>query len=743
MSNHDHHHDHEPHRHDEHECCTHDTLPPETELNPSAAGSLQTTLEVAGVDCAEEVSAIRRALKPLVGVRDVKVNIMSGKASVSHDESVTPEALIKAIGAIGLKAIREGEKPSSDSQQRQKQRHVSVCVSGGFTLFGLLMQWTHFGPKSAALGCFLVAIISGGWFIAPKAITAARRFAPDMNLLMTIAVLGAAGIGEWSEAAAVAFLFALSELMESFSVARARQAIQSLLKLAPETALRKNGNAFDEVPVTEVSIDDIIAVKSGARIPLDGTVFTGASTVDQAPITGESIPVQKRQGDQVFAGTINGEGSLEVRVTKDYSDTTLAKIIHLVEEAQSQKALSQRFVDVFAKYYTPSVMALALLVFLTPPIVAGAAWGVWFYRALVLLVIACPCALVISTPVSIVSGLTAMARRGVLIKGGAFLEMIGQLEALAVDKTGTITEGHPRVTQVVPLNSADEAEITRIAAAIDTHSDHPLARAVVKYAEEQGIDFPRSENYQARTGRGAEGEVAGHRYFVGSHRFTHELAICSEEIERILASVEEQGQSVVVVGHKPHADCVGEVLGIIAVGDTMRTNAPEAIRSLHATGVQKVVMLSGDNQRTVEAIARQAGIDEALGDLLPDQKLERIRSLLTEYKHVGMIGDGVNDAPAMAAATIGIAMGAAGTDTAIETADIALLKDDLSKVAEAARLGRRTVRVIQCNIAFALAIKLVFLVLAILGYTSLWLAIAADTGATLIVIGNALRLLRI
>jgi Zn2+/Cd2+-exporting ATPase len=743
MSNHDHHHDHEPHRHDEHECCTHDTLPPETELNPSAAGSLQTTLEVAGVDCAEEVSAIRRALKPLVGVRDVKVNIMSGKASVSHDESVTPEALIKAIGAIGLKAIREGEKPSSDSQQRQKQRLVSVCVSGGFTLFGLLMQWTHFGPKSAALGCFLVAIISGGWFIAPKAITAARRFAPDMNLLMTIAVLGAAGIGEWSEAAAVAFLFALSELMESFSVARARQAIQSLLKLAPETALRKNGNAFDEVPVTEVSIDDIIAVKSGARIPLDGTVFTGASTVDQAPITGESIPVQKRQGDQVFAGTINGEGSLEVRVTKDYSDTTLAKIIHLVEEAQSQKALSQRFVDVFAKYYTPSVMALALLVFLTPPIVAGAAWGVWFYRALVLLVIACPCALVISTPVSIVSGLTAMARRGVLIKGGAFLEMIGQLEALAVDKTGTITEGHPRVTQVVPLNSADEAEITRIAAAIDTHSDHPLARAVVKYAEEQGIDFPRSENYQARTGRGAEGEVAGHRYFVGSHRFTHELAICSEEIERILASVEEQGQSVVVVGHKPHADCVGEVLGIIAVGDTMRTNAPEAIRSLHATGVQKVVMLSGDNQRTVEAIARQAGIDEALGDLLPDQKLERIRSLLTEYKHVGMIGDGVNDAPAMAAATIGIAMGAAGTDTAIETADIALLKDDLSKVAEAARLGRRTVRVIQCNIAFALAIKLVFLVLAILGYTSLWLAIAADTGATLIVIGNALRLLRI
>lgn len=735
MSNHDHHY--------EDECCAHEVAPTEITLNASAAGNFLTTLQVAGVDCAEEVALIRGALKPLGGVREVRVNIMSGKAIIAHDETITPEVLIKVIGDTGLKAIREGEKAGDEAQQRQKQRLLSVSISGAFTLLGLLMHWTHSAPQSVALGCFFVAIISGGWFVAPKAVAAARRLAPDMNLLMTIAVLGAAGIGEWSEGAAVAFLFALSELLESFSVARARQAIQSLLKLAPETALRKNGNAFDEVPVVQVSVDDIIAVKSGARIPLDGTVLTGASSVDQAPITGESIPAEKKQGDQVFAGTINGEGSLEVRVTKGYSDTTLAKIIHLVEEAQSQKARSQRFVDVFAKYYTPSVMALALLVFLTPPIVAGAAWGVWFYRALVLLVIACPCALVISTPVSIVSGLTAMARRGVLIKGGAFLEVIGQLKALAVDKTGTITEGRPRVTRVVPLNSTEEVEIARIAAAIDTHSDHPLAQAVVKYAKEHGIDFPRSENYQARTGRGAEGEVAGHRYFVGNHRFTHELAICSEEIERILASVEEQGQSVVVVGHKPHADCAGEVLGIIAVGDTMRTNAPAAIRSLHAMGVQKVVMLSGDNQRTVDAIARQAGIDEAQGDLLPDQKIERVRSLLAEHKQVGMIGDGVNDAPAMAAATIGIAMGAAGTDTAIETADVALMKDDLSKVAEAVRLGRRTMRVIQFNIAFAIVIKLVFLVLAILGDTSLWLAIAADTGATLIVVANALRLLRV
>jgi Cd2+/Zn2+-exporting ATPase len=445
------------------------------------------------------------------------------------------------------------------------------------------------------------------------------------------------------------------------------------------------------------------------------------------------MPVEVLSGDRVFAGTINGEGSLEVKVTKGHSDTTLAKIIQLVEEAQSQKAVSQRFVDVFAKYYTPAVMVLALLVFLVPLTIAGAAWSLWFYRALVLLVIACPCALVISTPVSIVSGLTSMARRGVLIKGGAFLEAVGHLKALAVDKTGTITEGRPRVIRVIPLSANSESDIIRIAAAIDTHSNHPLAQTVVEYAKERGVNFPRSADYQARTGRGAEAEIEGHHYFVGNHLFTHELAVCSDRLEKALAVIEGQGQSVVVVGHKPHADCVGEVLGIIAVGDSMRPNAPDAIRDLLAAGVQKIVMLSGDNQGTVDAIAKQAGIEEAYGDLLPDQKIEHVRKLLTRHKQVGMIGDGVNDAPAMAAATIGIAMGAAGTDTAIETADIALMKDDLSKIAEAIRLGRHTVHVIQFNIAFSIAVKLVFLFLAVFGYTSLWLAIASDTGAALIV----------
>lgn len=563
-----------------------------------------------------------------------------------------------------------------------------------------------------------------------------------MNLLMIIAVIGAAIIGEWLEAAAVTFLFGLSELLESFSVVRARRAIQSLMRLAPETAWHKTGETFREVPVEQVSVASVITIKSGARAPLDGVVMAGSSSVNQAPITGESMPVEKKAGDTVFVGTINGEGSLEVRVTKAYADTMLARIIHLVEEAQSQRAPSQRFVDVFAKYYTPAVMFTALAFWVIPPLLAGSAWMVWTYRALVLLVIACPCALVISTPVSIVSGLTALARRGVLIKGGTVLEAVGQLTALAIDKTGTITEGQPRVTRIVQLNSTSESELLRIAAAIDVHSDHPLAQAVVHHAREKGIEFPRSENYQARSGRGAEAELGRHHYFVGNHRFTHELAICSEEIERKLAEIEAQALSVVEVGHKPHADCRGEVLGILAVGDAIRSNAVDAVRSLHAAGIRQVVMLSGDNQRTVDAIARQVGIDQAHGDLLPEQKVARVRELMTQHRKVGMIGDGVNDAPAMALASVGIAMGAAGTNTAIETADMALMQDDLSKVAEAIRLGCRTVRVIQANIIFALAVKAVFLTLALLGHTSLWLAILTDTGATLVVVAYSLRLLR-
>jgi Cd2+/Zn2+-exporting ATPase len=399
-------------------------------------------------------------------------------------------------------------------------------------------------------------------------------------------------------------------------------------------------------------------------------------------------------------------------------------------------------VDKFARIYTPAVFVLAIFVAVLPPLLGWGTWNEWGYRALVLLVIACPCALVIATPVSIVSGLTSLARRGVLIKGGAFLEAVGKLRALAVDKTGTITQGRPQVAEVIPWGGTTEEDVLRWAAAIDSHSTHPLAEAVTAAAKARNIAFTPADNYQSKTGRGAEAVIGGHPHFIGNHKMAHEIGVCSPEVEAKLAEIESRGQSLAVLGHTPHEGCAGKVLGILAIGDTMRPEVPEALKMLHAIGLEKVVMLSGDNQRTASAIAKQAGIDEARGDLMPDQKVEHIKELVKTYQYVGMIGDGVNDAPALAVASVGIAMGAVGSDTAIETADMALMNDDLRKLADAIAVGRRTVRIIQFNVWFAIAIKALFLVLAFTGHTSLWLAILADTGATLLVIANALRLMR-
>jgi Cd2+/Zn2+-exporting ATPase len=621
--------------------------------------------------------------------------------------------------------------------------NLSLIVSGLLVGVALSMQVLEVGQRSFAALIAGAGMLAGGWFLLPKAWLAILRLRPDINLLVVIAVIGAATIGEWVEAATVVFLFGVAEWLEGWADRRAHRATEALLELAPKIALVKRDGAFLEVPVAQVAVGETIATKSGMSIPLDGVVTVGESAVNQAPITGESVPVDKKPGDAVFAGTINGEGSLEVRVTSAAGDTTLARIIRLVAEAQEQKAPTQRFVDVFARYYTPTVTAVALLIFLVPPLFLDGEWSVWLYRACVLLIIACPCALVISTPVSIVAGLTALARRGVLVKGGAHLETIGRLKALAVDKTGTITEGKPKVQGVELVDAQSEADVLRIAAAIDDHSAHPLAKAVVACARERNIAFTRAENYQNRSGRGAEGVVEGHPHFVGNHRFAHELGVCNEDIERRLADIEGKGQSVVVVGHRPHDGCKGGVIGIIAIGDTLRPNAKAAIAELHAAGIVQIVMLSGDNQRAVDFIARQVGIDEARGDLLPDEKVAAVKALREKHGVVAMAGDGVNDAPAMATANIGIAMGAAGTDAAIETADIALMQDDLAKIAETVRLGRRTLAVIRFNITFALGLKALFLVLTLLGHASLWLAIMADTGATLLVVGNALRLLRV
>ncbi len=639
------------------------------------------------------------------------------------------------------KSEHEGSCNHDHGEGGNRWETISLAVSGVLVGAALLAHWRAWLSPETVGGIALAAMLAGGWFLLPKAWNAIQKFRPDINLLVVIAAIGASIIGEWVEASAVVFLFGVAEWLEGWANRRARRATEALLELAPKTATVKRDGRFVELPVDQVAVGETVATKSGMSIPLDGEIITGESAVNQAPITGESVPVDKKPGDTVFAGTINGEGSLEIRVTKTTGDTTLARIIRLVAEAQEQKAPTQRFVDVFARYYTPAVTAVAFLIFLVPPLLMDGEWSTWLYRACVLLIIACPCALVISTPVSIVAGLTALARRGVLVKGGAHLETIGRLKGLALDKTGTITEGKPRVLGVELIQAAKPEEVLRIAAAIDAHSAHPLAKAVVAHAEEQNVSHGRAEGYRNRSGRGAEGMIDGHAYFVGNHRFAHELGVCSEEVESRLAGMEAKGQSVVVVGHRPHDGCKGEVLGIIAIGDTLRPNAKSAIAALHEAGVEQVVMLSGDNQRTADFIARQVGIDEARGDLLPDNKVEAVKALREKYGVVGMVGDGVNDAPAMATANIGIAMGAAGTDAAIETADIALMEDELGKIAETIHLGRRTLRIIYFNVAFSLGLKAVFLILTLTGHASLWFAILADTGATLLVIANALRLL--
>ncbi len=617
-----------------------------------------------------------------------------------------------------------------------------VIASGILTGLGLVLDWMNIGPAWLGTVIFALATLAGGLLVFPAAWKALLKRRLDMNVLMTVAVGGAWIIGEYAEAAAVVFLFALSELLESWAATRARRAVQALLELSPPTAIVIEADGTErEIAVAEVAIGTEIRVRSGSRVPLDGEVVSGNSSVDQAPITGESVPVDKAPGDPVFAGTVNQEGSLTVRVTKAAGDSTLARIIQLVGEAEEQKPPTQRWVDRFAAIYTPAVFIAAILVAIIPPLLMGQAWNPWVYRALVLLVIACPCALVIATPVSIVSGLTALARRGVLVKGGVYLEAVGKLRALAVDKTGTITQGKPQVTGITTVGELSEEEILRFAASINSHSEHPLAVAIVDAAHARNLNFEPAENYLSVTGQGARANIGGHPHFIGNHRMAHETGVCTPEIEAILAGIEAKGQSLAILGHAPHEGCAGKILGIIAIADTLRPEVTEALRQIHAAGIGKVIMLSGDNQRTASAIAKQAGIDEAIGDLMPDQKVEYIRKLVSEYTHVGMIGDGVNDAPALAIASVGFAMGAIGSDTAIETADIALMKDDLTKVAETVILGRRTLRIIRFNVTFALAIKAVFLILAFLGIAGLWLAILADTGATLLVIMNSLRLL--
>lgn len=692
-------------------------------------------LFVEGLDCSEESIAVERQLKKLPAVKSWQFNLVSREVRVEYESShLKPEQIIQAVQRTGMKARLKGQEHPGESFGGRRKHLILTILSSIFIVAAFSFSWAGF-PHGITDPLYVLALVTGGYFTARKGAMALRTLSLDMNFLMTISVIGAALIEEWLEGAMVMFLFSVANILQNYSMDKARNAIRSLMKLVPnEVVVQRNGRE-ERVFVADIQIGERIVVRPGEKIALDGLVVLGNSYVNQAPITGESLPVEKNPGDSVFAGTINQNGSLEVDVTHLYKDTTLARIIHMVEEAQAKKAPYQHFVEKFAAYYTPAVIGGAILVALVPPLILGLPFAIWFYRSLVLLVIACPCALVISTPVSIVSGLSAAARHGILIKGGAYLEEIGSLKAIAFDKTGTLTKGIPRVMDVISLNEQPEAKILGLAAAIEYRSEHPLAKAIIEEAARQGIEYSNAMEFQALPGKGAKARVEGQVFYIGNHRLCEELGRCSLEIDARLLDLEREGKTTVILASEDRA------LGIIAVADELRKESAPSIQRLKAGGIGKIVMITGDNKGTAGAIARSLGIDEYHAELMPEDKVAIIKDLRERFVKVGMVGDGVNDAPSMAVSSMGIAMGTIGTDTALETADVALMKDDLSKLPFALKLSKRTLRVIKQNIAFSLLLKGAFIALAIPGLATLWMAVGADMGASLLVIFNGLRLL--
>ena len=685
------------------------------------------------MDCPTEEALIRKKLGDMTQVKSLEFNLMQRVLTVVH----TPESLeqiLAALRALGFEPELADGSGKLAQPAANKKPLWPLIVAGVAALLSESADWLGYTAwLSAALALVAVALCGLGTY--KKGWVSIKSGSLNINALMSIAVTGAIVIGHWSEAAMVMVLFTLAELIEARSLDRARNAIAGLMSLAPDTTtVQQADGSWQEIAAANVAVGSMVRVKPGERIGLDGEIVRGSSTVDQAPITGESLPVEKSRGDAVFAGTINQAGSLEYRVTAAASHSTLARIIHAVEEAQGVKAPTQRFVDRFAQIYTPAVLAIAALIAVVPPLLLGEAWGEWVYKALVLLVIACPCALVISTPVSIVSGLAAAARKGILVKGGVYLEQGRKLKWLALDKTGTLTHGKPVQTDFAVLGNRLPENGQVLASSLAAHSDHPVSQAIARAAAEQGITTQTVHEFTALAGRGVQGEIDGVHYVLGNHRLIHERGLCSAELENRLAALEREGKTVVLL-----ADEV-QVLALFAVADTVKESSREAIAQLHQLGIN-TLMLSGDNPHTAAAIAAQVGIDRAYGDQLPQDKLAAVEKLAAEGA-VGMVGDGINDAPALARADIGFAMGAMGTDTAIETADVALMDDDLRKIPAFVRLSQATHAVLVQNIVLALAIKAVFLALTIAGLGTMWMAVFADVGASLLVVGNGLRLLR-
>jgi Cd2+/Zn2+-exporting ATPase len=710
--------------------------------------------------CSEEMGILRKVVGPLVGGEsNLAFDLLAGKMTImASPDRVDTAAIRTAITETGMEAERWNDAwcaesyPTEEGWWRRNSRLFACVASALLILFGFLLDAYHqeslikaFVPdieKGSRVSpdvilIYFSAVIAGGWFIFPRALFALRKARPDMNLLMTIAAIGAMGLGQWLEAASVTFLFSLALLLESRSVGRARSAIRALLDISPATArfICPADGDIEEKPIAEVPLGATVVVRPGERVPLDGVVTKGSTSVNQAPITGESLPVSKGVGDEVYAGTINGEGSFEFLATRPASDTALARIIHMVEEAQSRRAPVEQWVERFAGVYTPAMMMLSLLTAFVPPLLLDMDWTSSLYQALVILVIACPCSLVISTPVSIVAGLTSASRHGILIKGGAYLEAPGRVKSIAFDKTGTLTEGRPSVDTILPLDDHTEERLLSRAAALESHSTHPVAKAICSLARSRGLELAPVDNFAILPGQGAFGRIENKTYWIGNRRLLEQWNHKSAELHARVSSLEDTGHSLVIMW------CDDHVCGLMGVSDSIRPEAQSTIQSLRSLGIDRIVMLTGDNQRAADRVAGRTGIDQYYAELLPEDKVRVVKEMRESHGHMAMVGDGVNDAPAMASASVSIAMGAIGSDAAIETADVALMSDDLSKLPWLVRHSRRTLSIIKQNIVFSLLVKASFIGLAFAGVATLWEAIAADMGASLLVILNGLRLL--
>ncbi|EOC6278722.1 cadmium-translocating P-type ATPase CadA [Enterococcus faecium] len=693
---------------------------------------------VEGLSCTNCAAKFEKNVSQIPKVTDAKVNFGAGKISIEGEATI---AEIEAAGAFeNLKVQSEHDtEPRIETKEPFVKRNWNLLASLFLIILALGSQVVNGEDALLTEGLFILAIIIGGFSLFKEGFSDLLKLNFSMESLMTIAIIGAAIIGEWTEGSIVVILFAISEALERFSMDKARQSIRSLMDIAPKEALIRRNNVEQMINVSKIEVGDIMIIKPGQKIAMDGQVIKGHSSVNQAAITGESVPIEKNINDDIFAGTINEEGALEVKVTKHVNDTTIAKIIHLVEEAQGERAPAQAFVDKFAKYYTPTIMVIAALIVIVPPLFFNGDWNTWLYQGLSLLVVGCPCSLVISTPVSIVSAIGNSAKNGVLVKGGIYLEEIGGLKAIAFDKTGTLTKGTPTVTDFTTVDSKDEEKYFSIITALESYSQHPLASAILKEADNRAISYKSVvvDEFTSITGKGIQGNIEGITYLVGSPKLFESILTDNSKIIENYQRLQQQGKTAMLLGTDK------QILAVIAVADELRESSKAVIEKLHDLGIEHTIMLTGDNATTAQSIGKQTGVTEIKGDLMPQDKLDYIKSLKETYGKVAMVGDGINDAPALAASTVGIAMGGAGTDTALETADVALMGDDLQKLPFIVKLSRQTLRIIKQNITFSLGIKLLALLLVVPGWLTLWIAILADMGATILVTLNGLRLMKV